>query len=149
MKLAFNSKAHHPDYTGGYERYSSRGGKYKFKMYRKIIRRYCEMLASRLLDEGMVDLPGNLGSIAAAEITRKPIYKNGEFVGYGRRDWRTGEYDGSLKAFGMVYLPRTDRNNNLRCLGFVANRELFTAMKKRYLKGEQKWELVTFDDSMI
>lgn len=149
MKLAFHGKAHHPSYEDAYERYLSKGGRLAFKQYRKVLRRYCDMLAGRLLDEGMVDLPCNLGSLSAAEITRKPIYRNGEFMGYGKRDWKNGGYDGSLKAFGIVYLPRTDRNKNLRCLGFVANRQLFTEMKKRYLEGEQKWLPVTFDDDMI
>ena len=151
MKLAFNGSAHYTDFSDGYGLYvrRSRGAGYVDQtMYNRILRNYCKRIADKLLDNGIVDLPG-LGSIAAVLITRKPQYRGDKFVGYGKMDWNTGHYDGKLKAFGLSFLPRRDRNSNLRCFGFVANRRLFKKMKEQYLSGESAWQPIALTNEMI
>ena len=152
MRLALNGQGHYTDFSGGYDLYVKRSRKGRcvdFAMYRRIVRAYCRLLAERLAADGLADLPCGLGSVSAAVITRKPQYRGKAFVGYGAMDWNTGKYDGKLKAFGMVYLPRRDRNRNLRCLGFVANRRLFRRMKDIYSGGRRPWTPVEFNDDMI
>lgn len=144
--------AHYPDLTDGYTLYvrRSKGGRvFDEKMYARIVKMYCAILANRLLETGAVDLPKGLGTISAARLTRKPQYRGKTFVGYGKMDWTTGQYDGKLKTFGMVYLPKHGKNNNLRSLGFVANRSLFKRMKSLYESGDCKWSLLDFNDDMI
>ena len=152
MKLAFNGQAHYPDYANGYDLYvkrSKKGMSVDYKTYKKIIRRYCEILADRLIEQGIVDLPCGLGSIASAILTRKPQYRGKQFIGYGKMDWKTGHYDGRLKTFGLVFLPRRSRTENLRSFGFVANRRLFKKMKEGYNSGELAWRPIEFNDDMI
>lgn len=152
MKLAFNGLGRYADFDGGYEKYLSRsksGSPVDRKTYRRIIRCYCKVLADKLLVEGMVDLPCRLGTVAAVEITRKPQYRGKKFIGFGKMDWSAGHYDGSLKAFGIAYLPRHDGNQNLRCYGFVANRELFKRIKNAYLNGKCNWMPLEFNEGMI
>lgn len=152
MRLAFNGQAHYTDFSAGYELYKKRsklGLSVDEKTYRRLIRSYCGLLADRLNSDGMVDLPCKMGSIAAATITRKPQYRGKQFIGYGKKDWSTGHYDGKLKAFGIVYLPRRNRHKNLRSFGFVANRQLFKRVKNNYESGNRNWEPVEFNDDMI
>ena len=152
MKLAFNGQAHYTDFEKGfalYTRRSKRGLCVDYATYKRIIRRYCERLADRLYENGIVDLPNEMGSIAAAIMTRKPQYRGKQFVGYGKMDWKKGHYDGKLKAFGMVYLPRRNRNKNLRSFGYVANRQLFKKMKNQYESDECGWKPIEFKDEMI
>lgn len=152
MKLAFSNKAHYPDLTEGYALYvkRSKGGRvFEEKTYSRILKQYCAILANRLLEDGTVDLPKGLGTISAVQITRKPQYRGKTFIGYGKKDWTTGQYDGKLKTFGIVYLPKHGKNDNLRSLGFVANRQLFKRMKELYSSGESRWQLLDFNDEMI
>lgn len=152
MKLALNNMAHYPDLADGYNLYvkRSKGGRvFDRKMYARIVKMYCAILANRLLETGVVDLPKGLGTISAARLTRKPQYRGKTFVGYGKMDWTTGQYDGKLKTFGIVYLPKHGKNNNLRSLGFVANRSLFKRMKSLYESCDCKWGLLDFNDEMI
>lgn len=150
MKLAFNGQGRYPDFEKGYALYlrRSRGGVQMDKaMYRRVVRKYCKMLANRLCEDSMVDFPGSLGSISAAIFTRRPQYRGNKFVGFGKIDWQSGLYDGSLKAFGVAYLPRHDKNQNLRAFGFVANGRLFKRMKELY--NEQKIVPIEFSNEMI
>jgi len=152
MKLAFSGQARYADFSDGYRIYLSRlRGKPPVSMeeYRRAVKAYCRIIADRLVDDGFADLPAGIGSIAAATITRKPQYRGKHFIGYGGMDWGTGQYDGKLKTFGMVYLPRHGRNGNLRCLGYVANRRLFQRMKKRAMADDCTWEPIEFNDEMI
>ncbi len=152
MRLAFTGQARYPDFSAGYEMYVKRsklGLSVDDRTYRKIIRSYCGVLAERLEKEGMVDLPCDMGSIVAATITRKPQYRGKRFVGYGKMDWNTGHYDGRLKTFGLVYLPRRNRHRNLRSFGFVANRKLFGRMKRICESDGRIWEPMEFNDDMI
>lgn len=151
MKLAFNNKAHYTDFDAGYGLYvrRSRGGKcLSEEQYRKAIKMYCRYMAKSLCDEGAAELPCGLGMITAAIITRKPQYRGKKFVGYGKMDWQNGTYDGKLKAFGVVYLPRHEYAN-LRCFGYVANRRLFKKMKDIYTSYDCPWQPVEFKDEMI
>lgn len=152
MKLAFSGEGRYTDFDDAYRLYVSRsktGQCMDEATYHRVIRLYCKRLAERLCENGIADLPSNMGSIAAATITRKARYRDGKFQGYGKWDWNTKTYDGKLKTFGMVYLPRQDKNNNLRCFGFVANRRLFKKMKAIYESGECPWYPIDFRDEMI
>lgn len=152
MKLALNGLGRHPDFTGGYDLYTRRSRAERgvsYAVYKRIVRMYCRLLAERLSERGMVDLPKGLGSIAAAVITRKPQYRGRRFIGYGGMDWKTGHLDGRLKTFGIVYLPRRGKNANLRCLGFVANRRLFRKMKQMFSGDSCLWTPIDFNDDMI
>ena len=151
MKLAFNGQAHYTDFSKGYELYKKRNKKTPIDAvtYNRVIRLYCKSLADRLLDDGMVDLPDGIGSISAAIITRKAQYRGKLFVGYGGMDWKKGHRDGKLKTFGMVFLPRRGKNENLRSYGYVANRQLFKRMKSEYESEDCKWQPIEFNDSLI
>lgn len=152
MKLAFNGRGHYTDYSKGYELYVSRSRKGEYvdeKTYHRIVRKYCERLAANLLKCGIIDLPVEMGSIAACTITRKPQYRGKQFIGYGKMDWKTGHFDGKLKTFGLVYLPRQTKHKNLRCYGFVANRQLFKRIKEKWENGIADWHPIEFNDDMI
>lgn len=152
MKLAFNGKGHYTDFSESYGLYvkRSRGGDvFDERTFRRVVRSYCRILSERLIRDGIADLPCNMGTIVAARITRKPQYRGKEFIGYGKKDWKTGEYDGKLKTFGLVFLPKHGKNENLRCFGYVANRKLFQKVKSKYESDERTWELLDFNDDMI
>ena len=151
MKLAFSGKGRYTDFSEAYELYKKRNPEKALdeKTYKRVIRKYCGKLAARLKEEGMVDLPKGLGSISTALILRKPQYRGKQFVGYGAMDWKKGHRDGKLKAFGLVFLPRRDKNPNLRCFGFVANRRLFQMLSAKYESGNRNWEPIEFNDEMI
>ena len=152
MKLAFSGQGRYADFTKGYDLYVKRsrsGAALDQRSYNRIVRRFCQKLSQQLSENGIVDLPAGLGSIAAAEFTRKPQYRGKRFVGYGKMDWTKGHYDGTLKAFGFAFLPVHGKNDNLRCYGFVANRRLFQKMKGLYEKEECAWTPIAFDDEMI
>lgn len=152
MKLAFSGQGRYPDFDKGYELYVKRNrtdGYMDRESYARVVRKYCKMLAESLEEEGMVDLPAGLGSICAALFTRKPQYRGEKFVGYGKMLWDKGHYDGSMKAFGLLYMPRRDKSQNLRCYGFVANRRLFQRMKEKYDKRECNWVPIEFSNEMV
>ena len=152
MKLAFSGKGRYADYTKGYDLYvkRNRGGVDVDKAtYARIVREYCRMLADDLLKNGIADMPCALGTIAAATLTRKPQYRGKHFIGYGKWDFAKRCYDGTLKAFGMVYLPRYGKIKNLRSLGFVANRQLFKKMKEQHQKDSCPWVPIDFEEDMI
>lgn len=152
MKLALNGLAHYPDFNDGYRLYLKRAKKDNVlgeKTYRKVIKEYCKLLVEEIEDNGTADLPSGLGTITAAIITRKPQYRGDKFIGYGKMDWKLGHYDGKLKTFGLVYLPRHNKNASLRCFGFVANRRLFKRMKSIYDNQEKDWKPIDFNDKMI
>lgn len=152
MKLAFSGYGRYPDFTAGYKLYRSRRrGKKEMteKEYSKVIREYCKILANDLIEYGMVDLPAQLGTLSTVMLTRRPRYMGKQFIGFGKKDWSTGHFDGNLKAFGIAFLPRRTKTNNLRCYGFVANRKLFSAVKKRFLEEECTWSPLDYKDEMI
>lgn len=153
MKLAFSGKARHTDFTKGYRLYTNRSRKYECvdeKTYNRIIRRYCGFLADRLYENGFVDLPCELGTIAAAKLIRRPQYRGDRFIGYGKMDWVTGKYNGDIYAFGIVFLPKHEgKLQNLRSFGFVANRKLFKKIKNACQEGRCTWKPMEFKDEMI
>lgn len=152
MKLAFSGQGRYADFSDGYALYRKRSKTKAVmdeKTYRKVVAEYCRLLSERFQEQGMVDLPGGLGTLFAATLTRKPQYRGKKFVGYGKMDWKKGHYDGNLKAFGMVFLPRRERNGNMRCFGYVANRRLFVKMKEKYESGNASWAPLEFTDEMI
>ena len=111
MKLAFSGQARYPEMTEGYELYVRRtrnGEPVDLQTYTAVVKDYCSLLAEDLKKEGMVDLPCELGMIAAVNITRRPQYRGKKFIGYGKYDWEKGHYDGELKAFGLTF-PRDTR----------------------------------------
>lgn len=152
MKLAFNKQAQYTDFDEGYALYRKRSRKGECvdsATYRRVVRAYCRLLANDFMQNGQVDLPCDMGTIYAAMITRKPQYRGKKFIGYGGIDYKTGMFDGKLKTFGIVYLPRHDKNKNLRCFGFVANQDLFSTTKKLYKNDECDWKPLAFDERMI
>lgn len=152
MKLTFSGEARYPDYDAGYRLCVKRCRirlPLEFSDYKRIIKRYCVSLAERLYDEGVVDIPGGFGQLAVAEIWRKPQYRGDKFIGYGQMNWNNGHYDGSPKAFGVVFLPNRSRSQNLRSYGFVANRALFKRLKARYEDKYCPWVPLEFNDEMI
>ena len=152
MKLAFNGKAHYPNLEEGYALYAERTRKNGYlskEQYNKVIKLYCSTLADRLLKEGMVDLPGDIGSICASIFDRKPQYRGKKFIGYGKMDYSTGFYDGIMRTFGIVFIPKRSKNANLRSYGFVANRRLFKKVKSLYESDDCTWEPIEFNDEMI
>lgn len=151
MRLAFSGEGRYPDFKSGYALYRRRArriGTVDEAVYRRVIRAYCRALADKLEREGAVELPCGMGTLMAAELTRKPQYRGRLFIGYGAPG-RHGALDGTLKAFGIVFLPRRDSTPQLRSCGFVANRGLFRRMKARYTGGWCDWAPADFDDSMI
>ena len=119
-----------------------------FDTYKRIVRDYCKALASEICETGMIELP-RIGSLAVSLFRRKPRYRNNKFVGYGKYDWEKKEYDGSKNSFGVAFLPRHDKNNNLRCYGFVANRRLYQKLKEIYEKFDCPWVPLGFTNEMI
>ena len=152
MKLAFSGKARYTDFDKGFELYKKRSRtqcSLTVKDYKKVVKLYCKALAERLEDEGMIDLPMKLGSVATVTLTRKPQFRGKKFIGYGKMNWETKQYDGNLKAFGIAFLPNRGRSNNLRSFGFVANRALFKNIKSKYESGETDWSPLDYKDEMI
>ena len=110
MKRPFYGTAKYADMTGGYRLYASRkkkGEPVDIVRYSKVVKAYCRRLAERLGKDGMVQLPCGLGLLAAAMVRRKPRYKDGRFVGIGRFNPRTREYDGTMEAFTIVSVSYT------------------------------------------
>ena len=152
MKLAFSGEARYPVLKDSFRLYSRRVRcrlPLEFKVYCKVVKLYCASLAERLCNEGMVDLPANLGTLYASTIRRKPRYRNGKFLGYGKNDWEKGQYDGNPTAFGVVFLPNRKATENLRCYGFVANRALYKRLKGIYESRDCRWVPLEFNDEMI
>ena len=152
MKLAFSGEARYTDFSGGYELYLKRCRNVEpidVVDYKRIVRIYCASLAERLCKDGIADLPNGIGQIAAAVIPRKPKYRDNKFLGYGKKDWKSGQYDGSQTSFGIVFLPNRGKNMNLRCYGFVANRKLYGRMKELYDMNYRPWMPVEFNDDLI
>lgn len=152
MKLAFSGEARYPDFKDGYELYLRRSRTRECvdeKTYNRVVKEYCRRLAERIDKEGIADLPCGLGAVAAVTLRRKPQYRGKRFVGYGKMNWKTGYRDGRPTAFGVAFLPSRERNQNLRCYGFVANRKLFKRMKERYDAGTNSWHPMELNDEMI
>lgn len=151
-KLAFSGKGKYPDFEKGYTLYCKRkkkGEPVAETVYNNIVRDYCKTLADRLEKDGMVDLPKDTGTLFTAIFRRKPQYRGNKFVGYGKINRTTGNYDGSPTAFGIVFLPKRNKTNNLRCFGFVANRRLFQRLKNSYVEQTCNWIPMQFNDKMI
>ena len=151
MKLAFNGQARFAEFNDGYELYSRRKrfeNPVDFKTYKNVVRDYCKMLADELEHNGIAELPCGLGMLAAATFMRKPQYRGRKFLGYGTMNWHTGKFDGSVNTFGIAFLPKFDKKN-LRCYGFVANRQLFKRVKEEYRNEYRTWSPIEFNDKMV
>lgn len=152
MRLAFSGQAKYPDMTDGYELYVSRtraGKPVDLHTYTAVVKEYCSLLSEELKQIGFVDLPCELGMIAAVSIRRRPQFRGKKFIGYGKMDWKKGHYDGEPKAFGLAFLPKRNKTNNLRCYGFVANRKLFKKMKELYQSYDCPWVPMEYGKEMI
>ena len=152
MKLAFSGQARYADMTDGYNLYCKRRRQKEpvsLDIYTKVVKDYCRMLAESLEKDGMIDLPSDLGTISAVVIKRKAQYRGKRFYGYGAMDWKRKHLDGRYTAFGLAYLPRMDKTNNLRCYGFVGNRKLFKRMKEMYDNGTNQWVPMQYGNEMI
>jgi len=151
MKLAFSGKGRYPDFEKGYKLYVKRAktdSVMSQQQYNRVIRAYCRALADELCETGMVELP-HLGNLTVSLFKRRPLYRGKKFIGYGKMNWETREYDGSSKSFGVAFLPRHDKNQNLRCYGFVANRVLYNKLREIYDKFDCPWVPLGFSNEMI
>ena len=152
MKLVFNGQARYPDMTDGYELYARRSRKNEpvdLHTYTAVVKEYCRMLAEDLEKYGTADLPCGLGTVAAVNIRRRPQYRGKKFIGYGSYNWEKRHYDGEPIAFGLVFLPKRDKTQNLRCYGFVANRKLFKKMKELNQSYDCPWVPMEYGKEMI
>lgn len=151
-KLAFSGEGRYPDFTTAYGLYCRRcrtGNPVDEKTYRAVVRKYCGILSDRLLSNGAADFPNGMGTVTAAVIRRKPQFRGKKFIGFGAMDWENGHYDGTIEAFGLVFLPNRTKSENLRCYGFVANRGLFKKMKELWKSDYCPWVPLDFEDSMV
>lgn len=149
MKLAYSGSNRFADYVSGYTLYCNRKGTLSLTDYKRVVRNYCKLLADRLTEDGIIDLPANLGSVAVANMKRRPQYRGKKFIGYGSIDWKTGQFNGDINAFGIVFLPNRRLTDNLRCYGFVANKRLFQKLKASYINSECFWHPMDFTNDMI
>jgi len=151
MKLAFSGQGRYPEFEDSYRLYKSRNRSREpldEKTYRRVVREYCKLLHRDLLESGMVDLP-SIGSLYATIFRRRPLYHGDKFIGYGKMDWKKGHFDGEPTAFGIAFLPNRKKTGNLRCFGFVANRQLFKRMKSVFSSDDCPWVPMEFDNEMI
>jgi len=152
MKLAFSGQAKYPDFKKGYDLYTKRArtaSYMDYATYKRVVREYCKIASQQLCDEGFVKLPAGIGAVAAITIRRKPQFRGTKFIGYGKMDWKAGHYDGSSTAFGITFLPRMRKKNNLRSYGFVANRRLFKKVKEESESYHCAWKPLEFNEDMI
>lgn len=112
------------------------------------------MLADRLEKEGMVDLPSDIGMLAAVNIRKRPVYdkREGKYRPARSIDWdkvrETGTmaYKDSPNTFGFVFVPKHLRKRAIfRCFGFVANKSLYKKLRQEYNKGTLPFYLADKD----
>ena len=73
MRLAFSGEARYADFTDGYRLYCKRARGRKpldFVEYKRVVREYCKIMSENLVEYGMADIPGGIGTIMAVEIRR-------------------------------------------------------------------------------
>lgn len=149
MKL-FKNQSRYPDLSKGFETYRNRSKNtpeeriFDEVQYNRIVKKYCKMLSEVLQNEGIVDLPSDIGSIAAVSIKRKPLYnrKTKMFMTNDYIDWnetrKTGRIvrDDNPNTFGFVFVPKHIKGHeNFRCFGIRANKTLYQRMRKHYDTG--------------
>lgn len=157
---ALVNMAKYPDLADGYRLYSNRSmttPRYRVlreKDYNRVVKYYCEVLAEILEKEGRVNLPCGLGMIVAVNIRKRPVYdsRDGKYRPARNIDWdltrQSGQmtYKDGTNTFGFVYVPKIMKSRGvLRCLGFVANRQLYRRMRKMYDEGTLPFYLADKD----
>ena len=126
MRLAFTGEAKYPDFEAGYELYKKRSRSRACvdrKTYNRIVRAYCGRMRDKLLQTGLVDFPNEIGSVAAAVFTQKPQYRGDKFIGYGKMDYNTWNYDGTLHAFGLVFFQGDPKDRTCDATGSSGTRD--------------------------
>ena len=148
--VLFKGESRYPDLTGGYTLYVHRSAttpKERIlteEQYNKVVKAYCKSVAGVLEDEGIIDLPCGVGSVAAVDVTKKPLFDPsiGKYRPADNIDWEKTREEGRLirkdgrKTFGIAFIPkRLDGYANFRCFGIRANKSLYKRLKKKYDKG--------------
>jgi len=148
--MFFDRKARKPNLSDGYARYLGRCTKtpedkiLDYKTYRKIVGDYCGMLADRLEQEGVIDLPSGIGSIVAVAIRRRPRYDKTASKWRSTQviNWKATKQDGATVysdtpyTFGFIFSPRREKGyENFRCYGIRLNYKLYARMRKMYEDG--------------
>lgn len=146
----FSGDARYPDLDAAYDLYLKRSAKTPVSrvldkaQFNRIVKLFCKSKADELEKTGMIDLPCGLGMIAAVKVERKPTFdtRTGKYRTSSRVDWdetrRTGKisFMDSADTFGFVFVPKWKKGNeNLRCVGIRANKELYRRMKDKYDNG--------------
>lgn len=140
----------------GWESYSRRhpGGLTR-SQHRMAVEAYFRLLAGRLERTGWCDLPLDLGSVAAVRVTRRPRwdraakrYRSADTVDWAatRERGETVRRDGR-DTLGFVLAPKDAPGRACaKCLGFVADRGLYSRCKARYDAGTLGFPLPDADD---
>ena len=149
--VLFKGEARYPDLESGYELYKRRSVKTDKEnlldqvTYNRIVKQYCKELAGRLLEEGVVDLPNDIGCVAAVEVTKRATYdrRQKKYRSVGLVDWNATREAGEIvrkdgnKTLGFVFSPkRVKGHNNLRCFGIRANKALYKKVRAMYDEGD-------------
>lgn len=160
----FLGESRYPDLSKGYELYLHRSAKtpkeriLSLQQYNRIVKSYCKALADKLEDEGITDLPSNIGSIAAVNIRKKPTYDKTRkaYRPADLIDWdKTRETGGIVRkdcriTFGFVFVPkRIKGHENFRCFGIRANKALYKRMKKHYDAGTFNFYLADLETYLV
>lgn len=154
--VLFKGEARYPDLSNGYELYTHRSATtpkdrlLTEEQYNKVVKLFCKEYADRLEEEGMVDLPCEIGSVVAVEVTKRPTFDPclGKYRTADNIDWAKTRQEGTIvrkdgrKTFGIAFVPRhTKGYGNFRCFGIRANKNLYKRMKKQYDSGTLEFYL--------
>lgn len=149
--IPFKGEERYPDLKPGYELYSKRAYRTPEKNrlseaeFSRIVKAYCKLLSERLVNEGFIELPYDIGAVAAVKIRRTPKFDP------IRKSWRTADsidWKETKKAgrivrkdeqetIGFAFVPKHAKGRDIfRCFGIRSNRMLYDKVKERYDSGE-------------
>lgn len=164
MRKLFNGEARYPDLDCSYDYYLSRRGESERSStlsredFNRVVKMYCKSLAEDLCSTGSIDLPCDMGMIAAVRVKRKPVFntRTGKYTTGSSVDWDRTREEGKIvfgdgnDAFGFVFVPKWKKGNeNLRCVGIRANKELYRKMKDMYNEGTLDFYLPDSDNFIV
>lgn len=146
----FVNKAKYPDLSNGYLLYRNRSSLTPTdrllaeQKFNRVVKKYCKELATRIEEQGVADLPSDIGALVAVNIRKRPVYDKREkkFRPARNVDWnKTREtkeivYKTDPNTFGFVFVPKHVKGRNIfRCFGFVANKSLYKRLRSKYNDG--------------
>lgn len=148
--VLFKGESRYPDLSAGYTLYRHRSATtpqervMTEEQYNKVVKAFCKNTAERFEEEGIVDMPCGMGSVAAVSVTKKPTYDPvlGKYRSANNIDWESTRREGKVirkdgrRTFGIAFVPkRLEGLSNFRCFGIRANKALFKKLKKQYDSG--------------